>query len=313
MNKLTLIITALVLFPLSLMAEPQWAYPKFDPKHPPSGIDLDAPRSVPGSDKTYNQREIDDDLNPPDWFPDDHPEMPAIVSNSTEPVKACTACHMASGMGHPQSGHLAGLPVDYFIAQIADFKSGVRKDSSGWMNKFATAITAEQARAAAEYFAALKPLADWFKVIESDTVPASYIGESRLRLRYADGHEEPLGERLVVLPQNEDFAISKHPYSGFVVYAPPGSIAAGEQLVTTGGNGTTVACSACHGADLNGMGNIPRIRGIDPLYAVRQLYDFQSGNRAGAMSVLMKPTVEKLTEGDMLAIAAYLASLEPGS
>ena len=207
-------------------ADPEWAYPKFDPKHPPSGIDVNVPRTIPGSDKTYTLAEIDDDLNPPVWFPDDNPPMPDVVIHSEEPIKACTACHMASGMGHPQSGHLAGLPVDYFIAQMADFKSGARKDSASWMNKFAVAISDEDVRAAAEYFTALKPRPGWFKVIESATVPKSFIGESRLRLRAYEGGEEALGERLVVLPQNEGFAISKHPYSGFEVWAPVGSVGA---------------------------------------------------------------------------------------
>jgi cytochrome c553 len=44
---------------------------------------------------------------------------------------------------------------------------------------------------------------------------------------------------------------------------------------------------------------------------VRQLYDFKYGARAGASSALMKATVEKLSEDDMISIAAYVASLEP--
>jgi len=292
-------------------AEYEWAYPKFDPNHPPSGIDVNAPRTIPGSEKSYTLLEIDDDLNPPDWFADDHPPMPEIVSHTKDPVKACTACHMASGMGHPQSGHLAGLPVQYFKNQMADFKSGARNDSASWMNKFAGNISDEEVLAAAEYFAALKPKAGWFKVIESSTVPKSFIGESRLRLRAQEGGNEPMGNRIVVLPQNEEYAISKHPYSGFEVYVPVGSVAKGENLVSTGGGGITIACGLCHGEDLKGLADVPRIRGIDPIYVVRQLRDFQSGDRDGVMSALMKPTVADLTESDMVAIAAYLASLEP--
>lgn len=291
-------------------ADLEWAYPKYDPNHLPSEIDLNAPRTIPGSAKTYTLLQIDDDLSPPDWFPDDHAPMPDIVIHSTDPVKACTACHMASGMGHPQTGHLAGLPVEYFVDQMADFKSGKRKDSSSWMNKFAVALSDEDVRQAAEYFATLEPKAGWFVVIESDTVPRSFIGESRLRLEYPEGGDEPLGDRIVVLPQNEEFAISKHPNSGFTVYVPPGSISRGEKLVTTGDGGKTLACNICHGPDLNGLGNVSRIRGIDPLYAVRQLNDFKTGDRAGLMSALMKPAVDQLSEDDMIAIAAYLASLE---
>jgi cytochrome c553 len=41
---------------------------------------------------------------------------------------------------------------------------------------------------------------------------------------------------------------------------------------------------------------------------VRQLYDMQQGIRKGVWSDLMKPVVAKLTNDDMLAIAAYAAS-----
>jgi cytochrome c553 len=44
---------------------------------------------------------------------------------------------------------------------------------------------------------------------------------------------------------------------------------------------------------------------------VRQLYDFQSGARAGAEAAQMKPVVEKLTVEDMAAIGAYLATRAP--
>ena len=44
---------------------------------------------------------------------------------------------------------------------------------------------------------------------------------------------------------------------------------------------------------------------------MRQLYDFKTGARAGAESAAMRPIAEKLSPDDMLAIAAYLATLEP--
>jgi cytochrome c553 len=44
---------------------------------------------------------------------------------------------------------------------------------------------------------------------------------------------------------------------------------------------------------------------------VRQLYDMQNGFRRGPGSDLMKPTVARLTEADMIAIAAYAASRNP--
>jgi cytochrome c553 len=62
---------------------------------------------------------------------------------------------------------------------------------------------------------------------------------------------------------------------------------------------------------MKGIGPIPPIAGRSPSYLVRQLYDFQTGARAGISSALMKPSVEKLTVEDMIALAAYASSLSP--
>lgn len=87
-----------------------------------------------------------------------------------------------------------------------------------------------------------------------------------------------------------------------------GSIKRGEILATTGGNGRTVQCGLCHGADLRGIGRVPGLVGRSPTYLVRQLYDFQAGVRNGPWAALMKQAVANLTEADMVALAAYAAS-----
>jgi cytochrome c553 len=94
---------------------------------------------------------------------------------------------------------------------------------------------------------------------------------------------------------------------------PSGSIQKGEALVTTGGNGKTIQCGACHGADLQGLGPVPGIAGRSPSYLARQLYDMQNGFRAGLWTDLMKPVVAKLTPDDMIAILAYVSSRPAGS
>src|SRR5205085_3655831 len=96
--------------------------------------------------------------------------------------------------------------------------------------------------------------------------------------------------------------------SGFVAYAPMGSTKRGQALVTTGGNGKTIACGSCHGPNLQGMGPVPGIAGRSPSYLVRQMYDMQSGARKGSWSELMKPVVQKLAAEDFVSIAAYVAS-----
>ena len=73
----------------------------------------------------------------------------------------------------------------------------------------------------------------------------------------------------------------------------------------------SASCGICHGTDLKGLGPIPGIAGRSPSYLVRQLYDFQTGARAGEWSGLMLPIVQKLSLDDMIALAAYAASLSP--
>jgi len=92
---------------------------------------------------------------------------------------------------------------------------------------------------------------------------------------------------------------------------PPGSIKKGETLVNSGGSGRTEACGVCHGADLQGLGPVPGIAGRSPSYLVRQMFDMQAGARHGEWTELMKPVVAKLTDEDLVNIAAYVSSRMP--
>jgi cytochrome c553 len=105
----------------------------------------------------------------------------------------------------------------------------------------------------------------------------------------------------------------RDPHSGFIAYVPPGSVKRGEALVMHGGGGKTIACTTCHGTDLQGLGPVPGIGGRSPSYLVRQLYDMQVGARHGVWTELMKPVIAKLTSDDMIAIAAYAASRPVGT
>ena len=123
--------------------------------------------------------------------------------------------------------------------------------------------------------------------------------------------KEPLGDRILETPVDaEQTEVLRNPHSGFIAYVPMGSIKKGEALATKG-EGKTVQCAICHGADLKGMGPVPGIAGRSPSYMVRQLYDMQQGVRKGPWTSLMKPVVAKLTNEDMLVIAAYVASRTP--
>jgi cytochrome c553 len=130
-------------------------------------------------------------------------------------------------------------------------------------------------------------------------------------LRLEPNETEPIGQRIIETPdETERTETLRDPHSGFTAYVPTGSVKRGEALVTTGG-GKTTSCGVCHGPDLKGLGPVPGIAGRSPSYTVRQLFDMQQGTRKGTWTDLMKPVVEKLTNDDMLAIAAYTASRMP--
>jgi cytochrome c553 len=321
-KKLIFVLTGLVAVSAIGMAQDQkgasltWAYPMPD-KTPPPGAGEKGPKTLPGSTKSYTQAQIDDQFAPPDWYPEEHPALPPVVQHGVQ-AQACGSCHLMSGLGHPESANLAGLPVEYMIRQMADFKAGLRKDPkiheaslrAGRMNAISAGLPDDQMRQAVEWFANLKP-AVWYKVVEAKEVPKTWINGGRMRLPLPDGGTEALGNRIITLPQDPARVEERDPHSGFIAYVPVGSIKKGEALVTKGGAGKTIACDTCHGEGLKGLGDIPRLAGIHPIYVMRQLFDFQVGANTSSAGAQMKKVVEKLTEDDMIAIAAYTASLNP--
>jgi cytochrome c553 len=292
--------------------EMPWAFP-VDPANiaqdRPRVKDDGRPKTLEGSTKTFTYGQINDHWGTPDWFPSAHPPFPKAVEFGKKPgYMACAFCHLASGLGHPESANIAGMPAAYMIRQMADFKSGKRKDSEP-MNAFAKLISDEEVRQACEYFAALKPVV-FYKVVEATSVPKSYLDEEFMRLPRPGGEMEPLGNRIITLPQDPSRIEKLDPRAGFIAYVPPGSLKKGEALVK-GGAGKTVACEICHGPGLKGLAEVPRIAGLHPIYIVRQLYKFQNGKNGGSWTPLMKAPVAKLTDDDILSIAAYVGSLAP--
>ncbi|HXD15768.1 MAG TPA: c-type cytochrome [Vicinamibacterales bacterium] len=291
-----------------------------DPCDRPGGLPTDpnnTPRTLQGSDRTYTVAQINARYNPADWFPGDHPAMPDVVAHGKEAngVRACGICHLPNGKGLMQNGSVSGLPREYILQQLGDFKAGKRhtadpNKANGYeMQAIARNLTDAEAQAAADYFSSVK-YTKWVRVVESDTVPAFTATVNGLFLK-ADGSETmALGNRIVEMPEDTyQTNILRNPRSGFVAYVPPGSLAKGEALVTAG------KCGTCHGADLRGMLMqkivVPPIAGRSPSYIGRALYDFQQGARSGANAVFMKPAVQKLTEDDFIALSAYISSLEP--
>jgi cytochrome c553 len=286
--------------------EPSWAFPAINGALP---AEEPSPKSLPGSTKSYTPPQIDDLSNPPDWFPDAHAPAPSVVQKGHGAVLACGACHLMSGEGHPESAGLTGFTADYVVQQMTDFKSGVRKDAAR-MNGIAKEMSDEEIRQSAEWFAGLKPRT-WTKVTEAANVPKTFVGQGRMRFVQPDGGMEPIGNRIITVPEDQQRARLRDPRSGFLAYVPVGSIAKGKGLVESGGSGKTVACSICHGDGMKGLGNVPRLAGLHPIYIARQLYLFKDGTRNGVDAQLMKKPVAQLADADILAVSAYLGSLAP--
>jgi cytochrome c553 len=299
---------------LALAADrPDWAYPPAQQANVPAEPDDGKPLQAPGSPRSYTRAQIDSQMDSPDWFPNEHPPMPSIVAHGNgTTVRACIGCHLPHGLGHPENSRLAGITASYFVRQLADFKSGARGGAgAGAMTRFAKDLTDDEAHAAASYFTTLKPQR-WTRVVETDTVPKTYFkGTRRLPLPGAAAGTEPIGKRIVEVPEEWERVELRDPHASFVSYFPLGSLAKGEALVASGGGGKTIPCAICHGVALKGLGDVPNIAGRSPGNIARQIYYFQTGDRGGTSAALMKAVVEKLTADDVLAIAAYVASLEP--
>jgi cytochrome c553 len=223
---------------------------------------------------------------------------------------ACGSCHLMSGQGHPESADIAGMPAEYTLRQMSYFKSGARKEEAR-MGPIARAVSDEDLRQAAEYFAAIKPNV-FVKVIETATPPKTYVSADARHRRIApDGGTEPIGRRIIQIPEDPMQTTIRNPHSGFAAYVPPGSIARGKALALSGDSGKTIQCAICHGDALTGLGEVPRIAGLQPVYIARQLLQMQNGTSAGTNAALMKKVVAKLSEDDVIALAAYLGSLPP--
>lgn len=301
-----------------------WAYAINTPGvrgHPDDG----QPKSVPNSEVRLTRAQITGRGAPvADWHPGDHPPMPDIVGKPrTNPnMLACGYCHLPNGAGRPENTSLSGLTPNYFKQQVRAFQKDERpgaeprRGPQTAMIAAAKAMSDEELELAANYFASIKPT-DFLEVVETDTVPKIIVA-GWMHVKAPGDETEPLGNRIVELSADfERFELrdSRIPYTAYV---PVGSIKRGSELVNNPPAGKTIQCTICHGPGLKGgpadnpaFADVPRLAGRSPSYLMRQLFDMKHDKRTGAQTALMKPVVANLSDEDMLAIVAYIASLDP--
>lgn len=307
MRRLLLVALLATCAPAWAEKAPEWAYPPV-PAHTPS-TDPEL-LSVPGSTQRFTQGQVDSGYEVADWYPDEHPPMPRVVANGGQPpVRACAMCHLPSGNGHPESAGLAGLSVTYLIAQMRAYVAGERTGPrAASMLPIARGITEEDLLAAAEYYAQLQPTR-WTRIVEADAAPKTRLGLGAVRYRVPGGETEPLGQRIVSVPEDDTLGERRDSHTGFVEYVPPGSVARGKVLVEQSLAGIT--CATCHGRNLSGEGDIPGIAGRLALVMFRGLNDIGGGDRTTAGALAMKGAMPALTQEEMIAVAAYLGTLPP--
>jgi len=132
-----------------------------------------------------------------------------------------------------------------------------------------------------------------------------------MRLPIPGGRHEPIGRRIVELPEDPLALLYRDSHSGFVAFVPRGSIAAGRSLVAMKSTSGLPPCATCHGVRLTGSVAAPPLAGRPATYLVRQLWAFKTGKRNPPQAAAMRLVAAPLTADQMLSMAAYLASLPP--
>lgn len=189
----------------------------------------------------------------------------------------CASCHGANGQGNAEMGFpaLAQLPVPYFTKQLADFRAGTRTH--------AKRLTHHDFSAAADYnyyVSFMRAAADGVSAADAETLGRYFAAQPRPSVPAPNVSAEVL-ER-------------------------------GKKIATNGAWDRQVPpCFKCHAT--NGVGvppSFPPIAGQHAAYTARQLKAWKKGDRKNDPQQLMTFTAQQLTDEEIQAVAAYLATLE---
>ncbi len=292
----------------------EWAFPtvgsSVEPTPNPAQV-----MTLPGSHVRYTRSQLESGFLAIDWSPRSHPPLPAVVRSGRPPnVLACGFCHLPTGEGRPENFALAGLKPKYIEEQVRDIRSGARAGvepawlPSAVMHQVAHAVTAAEVADAAAYFSR-RTFVGRTRVVEAAQIPA-VVPDAFVYRRLPGNRREPLGQRIVESPNDFHRFTLRDGTVGYVAFVPPGAIARGRDLASTGDHGR-VACTTCHGAGLRGAGDVPPLAGRSPTQLFRQLAGFHARTRRGTGDAPMLAEAAPLSTSEMIDIAAYLGSLRP--
>jgi cytochrome c553 len=204
-------------------------------------------------------------------------------------VAACNSCHGAQGEGNAAGGfpRIAGQSYAYLAHELETYANGTRKHPI--MQPIAAAMTPDQRKAAAAYFASLNPngsataAAGAASAAASGTTSASASTSTATATRSAGAG------------------------------AAAGAGGRGAQLANVGDNTKGVqACANCHGPGGIGSGELyPYLAGQHANYLTATLGAWRDGTRANDPSGQMPLIAQGLTPQDIAAIAAYYAGQPP--
>jgi cytochrome c553 len=294
---------------------PDWAYPPC--VRTATEPDNSRILSVAGSKVHFTEADLARASTTSDWFPQEHAKLPPVVAASRSEKKfACGYCHLPDGSGRPENAKIAGLPYGYIMAQVRSIHTQERQPAKpGWvpsalMKDAIADLSDPEVAEAADYFSR-QAAKSYEKVTEREYVPPH--GVACGIFIPSSGRIAPLRQAILEMPIDAERFERRDPHTAYIAYVPKGSIERGRQLASAGGNGRTQPCAGCHGADLRSGPDLegPPLAGRFASYLFRQLYGFQSGARAGDSAQPMQLVVAKLTQADMIDLAAYAASLKP--
>ena len=254
------------------------------------------------------------DYGPADWYPDDHPPMPEIVARGRESDKLRAVRPLPlserTGQARERSGRRPARRVHPAAAGgVQERHAAERRPEEGQHQRNDSDRPApDRRRDEGGRPSISRPSSGGHGSRSSRPRPCRRRspGMNGLFLPQPGNETEPLGKRILEVPENPDVhRAGARPAIGHARLrarrqhqARRGDRHDGRR--EDGGSARSATAPICRAS-----APFHRIADRQTSYIARQLYDYQAGTRE---SPLMKPVVAKLTEDDMIAIAAYLGS-----